>query len=85
VLLLHGADDDSVPPSQSIHFAQLYAEAGARPEVHILDNAPHAFWNYYPWFNDSMERAAIFFLQLQTVPVTLATDSGRITGKQERK
>jgi acetyl esterase/lipase len=64
VLLLHGADDDSVAPSQSIHFAQLYAEAGASPEVHILDNAPHAFWNYYPWFNDSMERAAAFFLQL---------------------
>jgi acetyl esterase/lipase len=65
VLLLHGADDDSVPPSQSIAFAQRYREAGASAEVHILDDAPHAFWNYYPWFNDAMERAANFFLNLQ--------------------
>lgn len=64
VLLLHGADDDSVPPSQSIDFARLYREAGAIAEVHILDDAPHAFWNYYPWFSDAMERAAGFFWQL---------------------
>jgi len=62
VLLLHGAADDSVPVSQSTHFAQLYRDAGASVEVHILDGAPHAFWNYYPWFTDAMERAANFFL-----------------------
>ena len=64
VLLLHGADDDSVPPSQSIDFAARYRQAGASAEVYILDGAPHAFWNYYPWFSDAMERAANFFLQL---------------------
>lgn len=64
VLLIHGADDDSVPLSQSIDFAHRYRQAGASAEVHILDGAPHAFWNYYPWFNDAMERAANFFLQL---------------------
>ena len=64
VLLLHGAEDDSVPPSQSIDFAQQYRQAGASAEVYILDGAPHAFWNYHPWFSDAMERAANFFLQL---------------------
>lgn len=64
VLLLHGAEDHSVSPSQSIDFARQYRQAGASAEVYILDGAPHAFWNYYPWFSDAMERAASFFLQL---------------------
>ena len=64
VLLLHGADDDSVPPSQSIDFAERYRRAGTSAEAYILDGAPHAFWNYYPWFTDAMERAASFFRQL---------------------
>ena len=64
VLLLHGADDDSVPPSQSLDFARRYRQAGANAEVYMLDGAPHAFWNYYPWFSDAMERAAKFLLQL---------------------
>jgi len=64
VLLLHGADDDSVPLSQSMDFAQRYRQAGASAELYILNGAPHAFWNYYPWFNDAMDRAADFFLHL---------------------
>jgi arylsulfatase A len=64
VLLLHGADDDSVPFSQSIDFARRYRDAGASAELHILADAPHAFWNYRPWFSDAMERAANFFLQV---------------------
>jgi acetyl esterase/lipase len=62
VLLLHGADDDSVPPNQSVDFVRRYREAGARAEIHILSGAPHAFWNYRPWFSEAMERAATFFL-----------------------
>lgn len=65
VLLLHGANDDSVPVSQSIEFAKRYREAGASAEVHVLDGAPHAFWNYFPWYADAIERAATFFLSLQ--------------------
>lgn len=64
VLLLHGADDDSAPPSQATDFAQQYRQAGASADVYILNGAPHAFWNYYPWFNDAMDRAADFFLHL---------------------
>jgi arylsulfatase A len=65
VLLLHGADDDSVPTSQSTSFAEQYRRAGATAEVHILSHAPHAFWNYLPCFNDAMDRAAAFFLAAQ--------------------
>lgn len=64
VLLLHGADDDSVPPSQSVDFVRRYREAGASAEIHILPGAPHAFWNYRPWFSEAMERAASFFLRV---------------------
>jgi len=64
VLLLHGASDDSVPPSQSIDFERRYRQAGASAELYLLDGAPHAFWNYHPWFDDAMDRAAGFFVQL---------------------
>ena len=64
LLLLHGANDDSVPTSQSTEFAKRYRGAGASVEVQILAGAPHAFWNYSPWFSDAMERAARFFLEI---------------------
>ena len=41
VLLLHGANDESVPTSQSTDFARRYSEAGARVEFHIIPGAPH--------------------------------------------
>lgn len=66
VLLLHGERDDSVPSSQSTNFAEEYRRAGATAEVHILKDAPHAFWNYLPWFNDAMDRAAAFFFSRTT-------------------
>lgn len=64
VLLLHGTADDSVPTSQSVDFARRYREAGASIEVVLLPGAPHAFWNYRPWFGDAMDRAAAFFLRV---------------------
>jgi len=66
VLLLHGADDESVPTSQSTDFARRYREVGARVELHILPGAPHAFWNYRPWFSDAMDRAASFLLRMRS-------------------
>ncbi|HEY1423499.1 MAG TPA: alpha/beta hydrolase [Candidatus Acidoferrum sp.] len=64
VLLLHGSEDDSVPVSQSVDFARRYCDAGANAELHVLPDAPHAFWNYHPWFEDAVDRAANFFLLL---------------------
>lgn len=64
VLLLHGADDDSVPPGQSVDFVRRYREAGASAEIHILPGAPHAFWNYQPWFSEATDRAANFLLRV---------------------
>jgi len=65
VLLLHGANDDSVPTSQSINFAERYRQVGTHAEVHVLDGAPHAFWNYHPWFDETTQLAAEFFLGLE--------------------
>lgn len=64
VLLLHGTADDSVPLSQSVDFARRYRKAGSHVEVGLLRGAPHAFWNYRPWFSDAMDRAATFFLRV---------------------
>ncbi len=64
VLLLHGTADDSVPSTQSVDFARRYREAGASAEVELLPGAPHAFWNYRPWFSEAMDRAATFFLRV---------------------
>jgi acetyl esterase/lipase len=60
VLLLHGGNDESVLPDQSAAFAREYTKAGARAELHVLGGAPHAFWNYVPWFSQSMDEAAAF-------------------------
>jgi acetyl esterase/lipase len=62
VLLLHGANDDSVPVSQSLDFVRRYRDAGSHAEVYVLPDAPHAFWNYRPWFSEAIDRAATFFL-----------------------
>jgi len=64
VLLLHGTTDDSVPPGQSVEFARRYREGGATAELALLPGAPHAFWNYRPWFSEAMARAATFFLRV---------------------
>jgi len=65
VLLLHGANDESVPTTQSTDFARRYREGGAHVELHILPGAPHAFWNFRPWFSDAMDRAANFLLRMR--------------------
>lgn len=65
VLLLHGGSDDSVPISQSTNFADRYRQVGGHVQVRILDGAPHAFWNYHPWFDESMRLAADFFVGLE--------------------
>ncbi|HYE56947.1 MAG TPA: alpha/beta hydrolase [Rhodothermales bacterium] len=64
VLLLHSQADEAVLPEQSIRFARRYREVGARADLVLLPDAPHAFWNYAPWFAQSMDRAAAFFLHV---------------------
>ena len=60
ILLMHGTADESVLPEQSSRFAELYTEAGGRVELVLIPKAPHPFWNYMPWFEDTMNRAAAF-------------------------
>lgn len=64
VLLMHSNTDEAVLPEQSSRFAELYHKAGAKAELVFIDQAHHAFWNYKPWFNEAMERAAAFFLRV---------------------
>jgi hypothetical protein len=38
----------------------LYNKAGASAELVLIQKAPHAFWNYMPWFEETMNRAGTF-------------------------
>jgi acetyl esterase/lipase len=60
ILLIHGTADESVLPEQSSHFAELYRKVGGQVEFILLQKAPHPFWNYTPWFEDTMNHAAAF-------------------------
>ncbi|MFJ9782963.1 alpha/beta hydrolase fold domain-containing protein [Amycolatopsis sp. NPDC101161] len=41
VLLMHGADDDLVPPTQSVRMAEALRDAGAPVELHLVPGARH--------------------------------------------
>ena len=60
VLLMHSNSDEAVLPEQSAGFAELYRKAGAKVELVYIEHAHHAFWNYRPWFDEAMDRAAAF-------------------------
>jgi acetyl esterase/lipase len=64
VLLMHSNTDEAVLPEQSSRFAKLYRKAGGKAELIFIEHAHHAFWNYRPWFDKAMERAAAFFLRV---------------------
>ena len=66
VLLMHGTADENVLPEQSSRFAELYRRAGGQVELVLIQKAPHPFWNYTPWFEDTMNRAAAFFHRVAT-------------------
>src|SRR2546430_5357088 len=61
ILLMHGTTDKSVLPEQSSQFAESYSKAGGRAELWMIQDAPHPFWDYMPWFEDTMNHAAAFF------------------------
>jgi pectinesterase len=60
ILLMHGTADEAVLPEQSSSFADLYRKAGGNVELVLLPKAPHPFWNYTPWFDETMNRASTF-------------------------
>lgn len=62
-LFIHSAADNVVPFKNSVKLTQLYGEAGVPVELVLIPDAPHAFWNFTAWFDDSMDRAAAFFVQ----------------------
>ena len=65
ILLVHGTADEDVLPEQSSTFAEKYRSAGGEVELVLIQKAPHPFWNYTPWFEDTMNRAAAFFHRVE--------------------
>jgi acetyl esterase/lipase len=60
-LLIHSVADNVVPYEQSVLIARSLAGANVPVELVLIEGAPHAFWNFAQWFDDTMNRAAAFF------------------------
>ncbi|MHC5028565.1 MAG: alpha/beta hydrolase fold domain-containing protein [Planctomycetota bacterium] len=60
-LLIHSNADSVVPIRQSVRFEEAYEKAGVAVELVTIEGAPHAFWNFTRWFDETMDRAAGFF------------------------
>ena len=60
-LLIQSEADNVVPFKQSVQLTQRMAAAGVPVELVLISGAPHSFWNFEQWFDDSMNRAASFF------------------------
>jgi len=61
LLLMHSESDRAVPFEQSVQLANAYGRVGVSVELVLIPDAPHAFWNFTEWFEDTMDRAAAFF------------------------
>jgi dipeptidyl aminopeptidase/acylaminoacyl peptidase len=59
ILLMHGAADDMVPPTQSLRLAEALSAAGARVEVELVPGATH-FWNGASDVNGIVRRSIEF-------------------------
>ena len=69
VLLIHGQSDQTVPYLQSLELVERYQHVGARAALLGIPGAPHSFWRYTRWFEDSMDRSVAFFREtLQVSP-----------------
>lgn len=61
VLLIHSESDSVVPFEESVRLARAYAAVDVPAELVQIPDAPHAFWNFTTWFEDTIDRAADFF------------------------
>lgn len=50
VMLIHGTNDESVPPGES----QKLQQAGNNVTLHLIDNANHTFGGYHPYWEGEM-------------------------------
>lgn len=60
-LLIQSEADNVVPFEQSVELARSLGAVGVPVELVLIPDAPHPFWNFAEWFDDSMDRAARFF------------------------
>ena len=67
LLLIHSKTDTVVPFALSTQLVDLYDQAGVPVELITIPVAPHAFWNFTEWFDETMDSAASFFSRELTV------------------
>lgn len=60
VLLLHGAEDTTVPCQQAIDMRDAYRNAGEHAEVEIYPGAGHGWFNHAPHFMTTTQRMERF-------------------------
>lgn len=61
LLLMHSESDKVVTFEQSVQLANAYGRVGVPVELVLIPDAPHDFWNFTGWFEDTMDRTADFF------------------------
>lgn len=66
-LLLHGAEDGTVPYAQSMAFAEALRSCGVEAELFTAEGARHGFFNQPPWYQPAFD-AMLAFLQRHWVP-----------------
>jgi len=60
-LLIHSEADTVVNFSDSLMLGVAYGRANVPLDIKLIPDAPHPFWNFNEWFQDSIDAAAIFF------------------------
>jgi len=60
-LLIHGNADKTVAPSESFNMYDALKKAGAEVELHMFDNAPHAFDSMVEYARVCVQLLLIFF------------------------
>ena len=78
---LHGNGDKVVPVSASINMYNALAQAGARAEMHIYAEQPHAWARWPRWVQPTMDEAALFLDRYVVNPDRYDPPTNRRDGK----
>ena len=61
ILMIHSEADTVVNFTESLLLGMAYGEHNVPASIHLIPDAPHAFWNFNEWLQDTIDKAADFF------------------------
>ena len=76
-LLIHGNEDQVVPPSESFNMYNALKKAGTPVELHVFDGAPHAFDSLADFAKICVQMMVLYFdrMVVNPRPVVVPVDS----------